>query len=761
MHKAPTRCRCLAFTLERLHQEFGDDGDLRLDEYEQMEGVEGSLQAAVDQALSDPSAKPAIPAKKPAQMRLLRQAFIPWLATIDEETGEPMRQVAAYSDLPEKTWPLVERLIATRLLVKEKRGRKVVVEVAHESLLRQWDTLGGWLDAEADNLKLLRRVQAAAAAWKENKEAEDWLIHRGDQLPPAEKLLDRADFKKKLGKGSVAYLTACRKLEEKTKAEKRKQLKRERAQIAKIKEEQDKRQRAQLRYAVVLRRYAGILSLIALGVLASGVFVWQQMQQNRQIRSNVYAELARNQRTDRFWKPALRFSIAGVREAQSAIFEIDSSAAEAESAAIFLEMRSLVSLKGHEQAVLHAAFSPDGTHIVTASADDTARLWDTATGRPLIVLKGHEGWVSYATFSPDGTRIVTASDDGTARLWDASTGQYLDVMKGHEGWVLHVAFSSDGTRIVTASDDETARVWDVSTGKLIVILKGHQQAVTHAAFSPDGTRIVTASDDGTASLWDASTGRPLAIMRGHEQAVLHVAFSPDGSRIVTASKDATVRLWDAFTGRNIIALGRHKQAVSYAAFSPDGSRVLTASDDGTARLWNAHTGEFLFVLKGHEGWVSHATFSPDGTRVVTASDDGTAGLWDAFTGRIVITLKGHEQPVSHVAFSPNGRRVVTTSDDGTARLWDAPTGKILTILKGHDGWLAHAAFSSDGTHIVTASSDGTARVWDVHYAMLPLEELIHEACTLRLRESTKLLSAEMRLAGLGHQSDLVDVCAEE
>jgi WD40 repeat protein len=65
-----------------------------------------------------------------------------------------------------------------------------------------------------------------------------------------------------------------------------------------------------------------------------------------------------------------------------------------------------------------AAFSPDGKHIVTASEDKTARLWDGETGKPIgEPLKGHEDAVGRAAFSPDGKRIVTASSDKTARLW--------------------------------------------------------------------------------------------------------------------------------------------------------------------------------------------------------------------------------------------------------------------------------------------------------------------------------------------------------
>ncbi len=63
----------------------------------------------------------------------------------------------------------------------------------------------------------------------------------------------------------------------------------------------------------------------------------------------------------------------------------------------------------HEDYVNHAAFSPDGRRVLTASGDNTARVWDAATGQPITPPMKHEDNVSHAAFSPDGRRVVTAS----------------------------------------------------------------------------------------------------------------------------------------------------------------------------------------------------------------------------------------------------------------------------------------------------------------------------------------------------------------
>ena len=163
-------------------------------------------------------------------------------------------------------------------------------------------------------------------------------------------------------------------------------------------------------------------------------------------------------------------------------------------------------LAGHDDVVTSAAYSPDGSRIVTGSSDKTARVWDARTRSQVAVLSGHSSSVYCAAYSPDGSRIVTASADKTARIWDARTGAQLSVLSGHGDEVSCAAYSPDGSRIVTASADKTARIWDARTGQALLVLRGHQDNLQSAAYSPDGKRIITASNDKTARIWDARTG---------------------------------------------------------------------------------------------------------------------------------------------------------------------------------------------------------------------------------------------------------------
>jgi dipeptidyl aminopeptidase/acylaminoacyl peptidase len=153
----------------------------------------------------------------------------------------------------------------------------------------------------------------------------------------------------------------------------------------------------------------------------------------------------------------------------------------------------------HNSGVNSAQFSPDGKRVVTASEDNTARVWDAQTGQALVGHLKHNGEVISAQFSPDGKRIVTASQDGTARVWDAQSGQPLTEPMKHNGWVYSAQFSPDGKRIVTASGDNTARVWDIApsgTGFPDWLLP-LAEAVAGGRLNPQGVLEPTGQDPAT------------------------------------------------------------------------------------------------------------------------------------------------------------------------------------------------------------------------------------------------------------------------
>ncbi|WP_164015243.1 TIR domain-containing protein [Pyxidicoccus trucidator] len=365
-----------------------------------------------------------------------------------------------------------------------------------------------------------------------------------------------------------------------------------------------------------------------------------------------------------------------------------------------------------------AKFSPDGAHILTAtSKDGTARLWDTVAGKPISTFSQHSGPINAAAFSPDGTRIITASEDGTARLWVAAPDKASCILDSHSGEVFSAEFSPDGSHVLTASDDHAARIWDANSCKSQALLTGHSDMVRTARFSPDGTRIVTSSNDKTARIWSASTGKIITILQGHDDAVWSAEFSPDSTRVVTTSHDRTARIWDAATGRLLTLITTRSDpddAIWVARFNPDSTLVITASNDKTARIWDASSGKLLAVLSGHSGQIGTAEFSPDGARVLTSSSgDGTTRLWDTVSGKPLIIISGYLGLTGKAWFSSDGSRIAAISTDGTARVWNAAAGSLIATLSKHSGQVITADFSAGGNRLLTGGVDGTARLWDI------------------------------------------------
>lgn len=312
----PDALPLLAFTLERLYRDYGRDGDMLLKEYEKLGGIEGSIEAAIDSALAGPDLPPAIPDGRDEQNALLRQAFIPWLADMDEGSGEYRRRIALLDELPEHAHPLIERLVTKRLLVKDidlgnwieestehsQDGKcpRVTIEVAHEALLRHWPLLQDWLQSEKESLQVLNAVLKAANAWSamQTDTRSDWLIHGGERLLQAEKLLTRKDFEKRLGKSGLDYLHACRNLQNSIQEQEERQKQIEQAardkeleQAKKIAEVEASRAREQEQASAKLRGQRLGLAVLLLLAIFAGTFGWLQKRQADRSLTRILVQL--------------------------------------------------------------------------------------------------------------------------------------------------------------------------------------------------------------------------------------------------------------------------------------------------------------------------------------------------------------------------------------------------------------------------------------------------------------------------------------
>ena len=197
--------------------------------------------------------------------------------------------------------------------------------------------------------------------------------------------------------------------------------------------------------------------------------------------------------------------------------------------------------KGHTREVKSVALSPDSNLALTGSLDGTVRLWNTETGQQVGIKKMKKEVPSVA-FSPDGKKYAASNGD-TARVWETSSGKLLKEFTEDFSRILTVTFSAYGNFLFLGlmnGEIQRKRIDDLSSPPLT--LQGHTHAISSISANQDGKIILSGSWDKTARLWDSKTGDLLQTLKAPEP-VEYIALSQDGNSILLGSEEGIVYIW--------------------------------------------------------------------------------------------------------------------------------------------------------------------------------------------------------------------------
>jgi WD40 repeat protein len=368
----------------------------------------------------------------------------------------------------------------------------------------------------------------------------------------------------------------------------------------------------------------------------------------------------------------------------------------------------------HRQEIRSVEFSRDGRRLLTASSDNTARIWDIAAGRAECEPLRHSSGVYRAVFSPDEQRVATLCFGGAVWVWRLPERVEIPTLEFGQS-VTAVGFARDGRHLAAGGVGGRVAWWQVGDGTPANLPTPHVGRVWQVEFSGNGRWLASAGSDGVVQLVDLETRSLRRLEHTDWTWVMSVRFDSEDKRMVTAGHDRHVLVWDVATGQALADLV-HPQGVNEACFSPDGKFVLTRSKEDRARLWDSGTGRLLSESMQHASWLDAAFFGPEGGHVLTASRDMSVRRWslvDAFrNAREPLMEVRAPAPVFGVVRDSAGRNLAGLLGDQTVALWQGGTLKPGPVLE-HAQNVLTADFDPAGSRLATAAGKAGARIWDV------------------------------------------------
>jgi WD40 repeat protein/serine/threonine protein kinase len=406
--------------------------------------------------------------------------------------------------------------------------------------------------------------------------------------------------------------------------------------------------------------------------------------------------------------------------------------------------RLMKSLPGHTQPVVCCSFSQRGDRIVSASEDESVRVWSSETGQPIQQFTLEPGAKNIrAEILKSDSEVLISSSKGTF-VGSVETGQPRNPDHLRENTA--VADRSGTTAALYLLYGKHVNIVDVpscQTMARIVV----DSPIAHAEFSADSKNLLVCTVT-EAIVADAATGQIHARLRGHTGAMIEARFSPNGRTVVSSSHDKTIRHWslDNWGDRQIIstemeralpypwAISADSQQIAVAvrpreftelrdadgklinASFPgsvnrrgiNGSRLVT-HDDHEIVVWNSESLQQVASLRLPSEQLFAARAVPRTDLIVALLHDRPPLIWNIRTGDKTYVKEATDQP-SDMDLHPRDSIVAVCGRNGDCCLIDAATARVTQAFHQQRD-CGTVRFSPSGRNILTIDSTNTIVVW--------------------------------------------------
>jgi WD40 repeat protein len=373
------------------------------------------------------------------------------------------------------------------------------------------------------------------------------------------------------------------------------------------------------------------------------------------------------------------------------------------------------------------AWSPDGMILASQNYSDSGYpiyplyFWDARTGAILPLALPDSPYrqpILSAAWSPDGTQLMTALRDNTVRLydWPLVEDQVPRTQPGHSGAVTAIAWSPDGRQLASASQDGGVRIWEVASQEQVARFQPSASEALAVAWSPDGDQLAVGTNLSTSIVFDVASGEEWTSFMGHgtqlwDSGVISLAWSPDGRFLASGGNDATVLIRDAHTFDVVNTFEEDGEFITSLDWNSDSSRLAYTSGQA-GKVWTVNQDTLSFTCR-ESGVITALALSPDGHFVVGTNSNYGVCIWNVDENRILTQLNAYAIKLD---WSPDGTKIAaivanSETSERTLQIWDAASLEPLSVIDPGTELVA-IAWSPDSRYIAAGDREGILHIWE-------------------------------------------------